>query len=140
MTSATIGKWKAYLGSTGSPLTYTAIEEVFEISGVGQTNDLLDVTNFDSPSGTKEYIGGLADGQEVSIRANYYSTATQQAAMVTAVAAKTNRQFRVSYVGVSPAKTWTFTATPISWALEPSVDNKNVIAFTVKISGSITIA
>lgn len=140
MTAATIGKWKAYLGS-GSPITYTnAIEETFEISGVGQTNDLLDVTNFDSPSGTKEYIGGLADGQEVTIRANFVPGATYQAAMVSAVGAKTNIQFRVSYVGVSPAKTWTFTATPISWVLEPSVDNKNVIAFVVKISGAIVAA
>jgi predicted secreted protein len=139
-TAANIGRWKAYLGSTGSPVSYTAIEEVFEISGVGQTNDLVDVTNFDSATGTREFIGGLADGQEITVRANYYPTATQQAAMVTAVGAKVNRAFRVSYVGVSPAKTWTFQVAPLSWVLEPSVDDKNVIAFTAKISGAITAA
>lgn len=138
MTAATIGKWKAYLGSTGSPVTYTAIEEVYTISGVGQKNDLLDVTNFDSPAGTKEFVGGLADGQEVSIEANYISTATQQLAMITAIGVKTNRFFRVSYVGVSPAKTYSFTGTPISWEITPSVDNKNTIKFSVKISGAIS--
>ncbi len=138
MTAATIGKWKAYLGSTGSPVTYNAIEEVFGISGLGQKNDLQDVTNFDSPAGTKEFIGGNAEGQEVTIEANYISSATQQLAMIAAVAAKSNRQFRVSYVGVSPAKTYTFTCTPISWEVVPSVDNKNTIRFVVKISGAIS--
>jgi hypothetical protein len=139
-TAANIGRWKAELGSTGSPVTYTAIEETFEVSGVGATNDLVDVTNFDSATGTREFIGGLADGQEITVRANYVPAATQQAAMVSAVAAKVNRKFRVRYVGVSPAKSWTFEVAPLSWVLEPSVDDKNVIAFTAKISGAITAA
>ena len=138
MTAATISKWKAFLGSVGSPVTYTSIEEVFTISGVGQKNDLLDVTSFDSPAGTKEFIGGLADGQEVSIECNYIATAPQQLALLAAVNAKVNRQFRVSYVGISPAKTYNFTGTPVSWEVTPSVDNKNTIKFSVKISGAIT--
>jgi len=140
MTAANIGRWKAELGSTGSPVTYTAIEEVFEISGLGAQNDLEDVTNFDSPTGTKEYIGGLADGQEITIRANYLPSGTQQAAMMSACEAKVNRKFRVRYTGVSPAKSFTFDVAPISYAIEPAVANKNVIAFVVKVSGSIVRA
>lgn len=140
MTAANIGRWKALLGSTGSPVTYTAIEEVFNVSGLGQVNDLVDVTNFDSPTGTREFIGGLADGQEITIEANYVPAGTQQAAMVAAVVAKSNRQFRISYVGVSPNKTWTFACTPISYEYGPSVDDKNTITFVVKVSGSITAA
>lgn len=140
MTAANIGRWKAELGSTGSPTTYTAIEEVFEISGLGAQNDLLEVTNFDSPTLTKEFIGGNAEGQEITIRANYLPAGTQQIAMMAAVEAKTNRLFRCRYVGVSPAKTFTFTMTPISYVVEPSVGDKNVIAFVVKVSGSITRA
>src|SRR6185295_15049232 len=121
MTAATIGKWKAYLGTTVSPLTYNAIEEVFNITGLGQKNDLEDVTSFDSPAGTKEFIGGLADGQEITVEANYISSATQQLAMIAAIQAKTNRQFRISYIGVSPAKTYTFACAPISWEVVPSV-------------------
>lgn len=138
MTQATIGKWKAYLGTTGSPTSYNAIEEVTSISGLGAKNDLEEATNFDSPAGTKEYIGGNADGQEVTIEANYIATATQQLAMVTACGAKTNRLFRVSYVGISPAKTYSFTMTPISWELVPGLNNKNMIRFVIKISGAIS--
>ncbi len=139
-TAANISRWKAELGSTGSPVVYTAIEEVFEISGLGAQNDLVDVTNFDSATGTKEFIGGLAEGQEITIRANYIPAGTQQIAMMAAVEAKTNRKFRVRYVGVSPAKSFTFDVAPISYVVEPSVDNKNVIAFVVKVSGSIVRA
>jgi hypothetical protein len=88
----------------------------------------------------KEFIGGLAEGQEITVRANYLPAGTQQAAMMAAVEAKVNRKFRVRYVGVSPAKTFTFDVAPLSYVVEPSVDNKNVVTFVVKVSGSITRA
>lgn len=139
-TAANIGQWKAYLGTTTSPVTYNAIEEVAEVTGLGQQNDLVEVTNYDSSAGTKEYIPGLADGREITIRANYIPAATQQTAMISAIETKANRKFRVSYVGVSPAKTFTFDVAPISWMLEPSVSSQNQIVFTVKTSGAITRA
>lgn len=140
MTAANIGRWKAYLGSTGSPVTYTAVEEAFEVTGVGVTKTQEDVTNFDSPTGTREFISALADGDEVTIRCNYLPAGTQQAAWMTMIDAGTNRLFRVSYVGVSPAKTFSFTGSPVTWRIVPAVDTKNVIEFVVKISGSITRA
>lgn len=140
MTAANIGRWKAYLGSTGSPTTYTAVEECFEVTGLGVTKTQEDVTNFDSPVGTREFISALADGDEVTIRCNYLPAGTEQATWMSMIDAGTNRLFRVSYVGVSPAKTFSFTASPVTWRVVPSVDTKNVIEFVVKISGSITRA
>lgn len=140
MTAANISRWKAYLGSTGSPVTYTAIEEAFEITGVGVTKTQEDVTNFDSPTLTREYIPGLAEGDEVTIRCNYLPAGTQQAAWMTMIDTGVNRLFRVSYLGVSPAKTFSFTGSPVTYRIVPSVDAKNVVEFVVKISGSITRA
>lgn len=139
-TNANISKFKIKLGSTASPSVYTAIEEVFSISGLGKTNSLEDVTNFDSPEGTMEYIAGLADGAEITIQANYSPAGTQQIAMVSAVNTGTNRQFQLAYTGVSPEKTWTFEGVPLSWQIVPSPSNKNTIQFTVKVSGDITAA
>ena len=140
MTAANIGRWKAYLGSTGSPTTYTAVEECFEVTGLGVTKGQEDVTNFDSPPGTREYISALADGDEVTIRCNYVPAGTQQAAWMTMIDTGTNRLFRVSYVGVSPAKTFSFEASPVTWRVVPAVAAKNVLEFVIKISGSITRA
>lgn len=137
-TQANISRWKFYLGGTASPLVYTAVEEVFSISGLGKTNNLIDVTNFDSPEGTMEYIAGLADGQEIAVECNYIPGATQQQAMIDAVNAATNREFRVSYIGSSPIEQFTFSGVPLSWVVVPSATERNTIQFTVKISGDIS--
>lgn len=133
-TSANISNFKFRLGSAGSPQTFAAIEEVFDISGAGQTNDLEQVTNFDSPTGQHEYIGGLADGDEVTVQANFVPAATNQKALVAAVAAKVNRDFQIAYIGVSPEVVMEFEGVPLHWSIVPSPTNKNVIQFRVKIS------
>lgn len=137
-TQANIGRWKFYLGSTASPIVYNAVEEVFNISGLGKTNNLVDVTNFDSDEGTMEYIAGLADGQEITVECNYVPSATQQAAMISAVDTQVNRSFRIAYIGSSPEERFTFEGVPLSWVVTPSPTERNTISFTVKISGDIS--
>lgn len=143
MTAANISRWKFRLGTTASPPVFNAIEEAFSISGLGQTNQLIDVTNFDSPVGTMEYIAGLADGSEITIECNripHESPPTIQQDMIDAVEAKANREFQIAYVGVTPEETFTFTAAPMSWSLTPNTTDKNTISFSIKISGDIVRA
>jgi hypothetical protein len=137
-TLANIGRWKFRLGSTASPIVYADLEEVFSISGLGKTNNLVDVTNFDSDVGTMEYIAGLSDGQEVTIECNYIPGATNQTAMIAAVDAQVNRAFQIAYVGSSPNEFFNFQGVPLGWVVTPSPTEQNTIAFTVKISGDIT--
>jgi hypothetical protein len=137
VTQANIGYFKFRLGSGGSPETFADIEEAFSISGVGKTREQQDATNFDS-AGNREYIPGLADGNDITVECNYIPSATQQAAMIAAVEAGTNMNFQVACTGVSPEETWTFAASPLSWVINPSVDGRNTISFMVKISGDIT--
>lgn len=141
MTQANIGKWKFRLQNTASPPTYEDVEEVFSISGLGKTNNLVDVTNFDSPAGTMEYIAGLADGTEITIECNRIPEAsppTEQQNMISAVNAQTNRNFQIAYTGTSPDETFSFAGVPLSWTVTPSPTERNTISFTVKISGDIT--
>lgn len=137
-TQANISRWKFRKATAASPATYNDIEEVFSISGLGKTNELVDVTNFDSPVGTKEFIAGLADGSEINVEANYIPNAAQQDAMVAAVNAGTTINFQVAYVGVSPEETFSFAGVPLSWSVSPSPTQQNTISFTVKVSGDIT--
>lgn len=140
-TQANISKWKFRLGSTASPPVYTSVEEVFSISGLGKKNNIVDVTNFDSPAGTMEYIAGLADGSEITIECNRIpngSPQTQQEKMIAAVNTGTNRAFQIAYTGTSPEETFTFQGAPIGWTLVPSPTTRNTIQFVVKISGDIT--
>jgi len=135
---ANIGRWKVRLGSKTSPQTFSAIEEVFSVTGFGKLNQLEDATNFDSPPGTMEYIAGLADGAEITIEAHYIPGATVQSNMIDAVDAGETRDFEIAYVGTSPEEVFSFEAVCLGWSITPSPTSKNTITFTIKISGDIS--
>jgi hypothetical protein len=138
MTQATISRWKFYLGSAASPQVLSAIEEVFNVSGVGKTNALVDVTNFDSPVGTREFIAGLADGDEFTVECNYFPAATNQAMAMTAVDNGDTRSSRLVYTGASPNKAWNQDVVCLGYSLIPSPTERNAIQFTFKITGEVT--
>jgi len=140
-TRANISRWKFRLGDTSSPPDYNDVEEVYSISGLGKTNNLVDVTSFDSPTGTMEYIAGLADGTEITVecrRIPNESPPNEQQNMIAAVNAGLNRAFEIAYTAVSPEETFDFQGVPLSWTLVPSTTDANSIQFTVKISGEIS--
>jgi hypothetical protein len=127
-------------GDGGSPSeTFTTIEEVFSVSPIGKTNALIDATNYDS-GGNREFIHGLADGAEISIECNYLPAATVQAALKGDVDNKTRRNLKVVLTDGTTTKNFTFACIPLSWNIAPSLDNKNVITFSVKVTGAITVS
>jgi hypothetical protein len=142
-TNAFVGEIYLYRGD-GSPVSYTKVCQVFSISGVGQTNALIDATTFCSTG--REYISGLADGTEITIEANYESDAMEASPqgiiykMIDDVKNKVTREFKVVDENASPHLAFVFSGTCLSWTLNPSVDDRNTITFTVKVSGDITIS
>lgn len=134
-----IGKIYFERGNADSPTSFTRVCQVFGISGLGETNSLEDVTTFCS-GGNREYIGGLADGNEMTVECNYEQATTAISNLINDVKAKTVREYRLAIEQASPSETMTFHAVPLSWELGPSVDGKNTISFTLKISGEIVIA
>ena len=137
-TLANISQWKIRKATIASPAVFVAIEEVFAIGGFGKDNELVDVTNFDSPLNSKEFIAGLADGAEITIECNFVQGGTQQTALKTAVESGLTLQFQAAYTGVSPEETFTFAAVCKAWSIEPATQDKNTITFVIKISGNIT--
>ena len=137
-TSANISQWKIRKATIASPATYADIEEVFAIGGFGKDNELVDVTNFDSPLNAKEFIAGLADGAEITIECNFVQGATEQSALKTAVESGLTLNFQAAYTGISPEETFDFAAVCKAWSIEPSTQDKNTITFIIKISGNIT--
>ena len=140
MTDATISNWKMEIGTDASPQVLTAIEEVTAVSGLGKDNELVEVTNFDSPTGTKEFIAGLSEGKEFTVEANYLHGATHQPVVMAAVDNGDTRLARLRYTGSSPEKTFSFSAVCLGYEIGPDVTGANKITFTFKISGDITRA
>ena len=139
MSNAFISGWQLKRGDGGSPEVFTLIPECFEISEVGATNTLVDVTSFDS-AGSREYKSGLADGSEIKVQANLVLASTQQIALQTDVTNKATRNFQLVVTDAVTTKTLSFAATCLAWVYGPSVDNRNTITYTLKITGAITIA
>jgi len=137
-TNAFVGGIKLWREKPGSPGEYTAICQVTDISGLGQTNPLLDATTFCSTA--REYIGGLPDGTEMTLTLNFERDATVEFDMIRDVQAQATRGFRVTVEEGSPAIKFDFDGLCLSWTLNPSVSDINQIVFGLKISGDITIS
>jgi len=125
-------------GDGAGPEVFTLFPEVTSMSGLGKTNPLVEVTNFDSTA--KEYIAGLAGGTEVTLEANYLPADTQQQGLIADVDAGLNRNFEILITDGTTPKTYAVTFTCLSWVINPSYDDKNTISFTLKISGDIVVS
>lgn len=148
-TKAFVGNVFLARGDGGSPEAYTRICAAFGISGVGQQNEQIEATNFCS-GGVKEYIAGLADGTEVTLELNLEtqlvagSSAQAIRDMITDVKNKATRAFQLQIDGGTnpgtPDLYITYSATCLSWVLNPSINSKNTINFGFKISGDVVIS
>lgn len=116
---------------------FTAIPKVIEFSGLGKTNPLINVSNFDSVDG-EEYIGGLADGKQITMNCIYLPANTVQEGLITDVDNATNRNLEVEVTDGTDTVTFAFTVTCLDWDFGPSYNDKNTITFQFKISGGIT--
>jgi hypothetical protein len=61
---------KLLMGDGGSPETFAEIGEVGDFED-GDTLELVEVTNHQSPGRKREYIAGMEDGAEISFPVNY---------------------------------------------------------------------
>lgn len=129
------------LSSLPSPKVWNTIPEVTALSGLGETAPLEDATHFQSTS--REYIGGLADGDEFTVETNSVHLSPDVLALVKSYKGLT-KYMRVTDkdLSVSPntTRTYTFDAVVLGWSLAPTVGSIGKVNFTFKISGGVTEA
>lgn len=135
-TTPFVGQIFLAVGDGASPETFTKYCEVDSMSGIGVANALIDVTTFCS-NGSKEYIGGLSDGKQMTFGANYAMSEPLQELLIADVEAKARRNFELLIDGDSPFRTFKFTLAMLDWELDPQVAKQNVIKFIGKITGPI---
>lgn len=136
-----VGKVYLEVGQGGSPQTYTRMCEITGMSGIGENNELIDVTTFCS-GGNREFIGGLAEGTEITFDANFIVDSAQRRQMISDVKNKATRSFRIVVDDDNDSAadlTMWFNAAALSWNFQPSIEDKNMIQFGYKISGNIDI-
>ena len=135
-----IGGVKFYRGNGASRSeAFNKIDGLTDISGIGQSNALIDATDYDSTA--KEYIMGLPDGNEISLEFhdNLASGNTQLSWLIDDVKHKRKRNFRIALTDGTNTVTYNFAAVCISWEKSPSIDsNPNKVKVKIKVSGQIT--
>lgn len=129
-------------GDGASPTeNFTTIAEVTNLSGPSLSSEPLDVTHHGSPSGWREFIGGLKDGGEITAEANYIpADPTQDGA--TGVLKALKAQSIDNYKLIFPDSANTeFLFAALVTGFEPSapVDGKLAKSTTFKITGSPTL-
>ena len=137
MTSAQLGSGATLkLGSGASPQVYTTIAEVIRCGPIGSTNPEVDVTNLDSTA--KEYIAGLADGNNVEFDMNFLGNNAQQVSLRTSQAAGSTVNVQMTWP-TSPNSVATFDLVLLGFEIGETTSEAQVSAScSGRISGSIT--
>jgi len=136
MTVAVLGKNATLgLGSGASPQVYTTIAEVLRCGPIGATNPEVDVTNLDSTA--KEYIAGLADGNNVEFDVNWVQGNAQQQSLRTSQAAGATVNLRMAWQ-TSPNTIAQFDLVLLGFEMgETTPENQVMASISGRITGSI---
>lgn len=120
-------------GNGASPEVFTTIPEVTTIPPVGETSEQVEVTHLNSTA--KEYIAGLPDGSTLALAMNFVEDNVTQEALLTDYANKTQRHFRIVFVG---GTNFRFTGVVLGWEVAGGPNTAIIMTVTIKISGSVT--
>lgn len=129
-------QFRFQIGDTASPPNFSDFCAVVDAGAIGETKPLIDVTTLCDIART--YRGGLADGAQLSLKANFLPGDTVERALVAAFKASTQEIFRLALDDTSPEEYFQFHAAVIGWNVSPvQVGVKAEINFTLKISGGV---
>ncbi len=136
-TTALLGQGLALkMGNGLSPQVFTTLTQANDISGLGAESPLVETTHYQSLA--REYIAGIADGKQFTVKANYLPSDAQQLLWIAAQVAGTVKDFRLYLPGAFSAQYYRFSGLILGYEIAPPVDGKQEITFTLKISGQIT--
>jgi hypothetical protein len=123
----------------GPPETFTTLHEVIAFDAPDEVADDIEVTHFESPNKTKEYIRGLIEAGEMSFTVNYnpaqYTTHTQ---IITDKGTGTAHNYR--FVLPDSLEKWTFSAYVKGTKLISDPNEAQQLQVTLKVAGAVTVS
>lgn len=129
------------IGDGASPEVYTTIPECIRITAPNVRFDLHDVTSHDSTGGFREFLPGLADGENATAEVNWVpSNAVHKSIRVDAYA-KTLRNFKIVFADNTVApndNTIAFTAYIVNWQPVANAGEPFKSTLTTKVTGQPT--
>ena len=123
-------------GDGASPEVFTDIPEIREFTGPGGSASVIDVSDLDSTF--REKILGLPDEGQLSFTVHYIADNAVHVNLRADRAARTLRNFRITWTDASPAKIWTFAGYVTEFSVSGGVDDVVLAAVVIEITGAIT--
>lgn len=117
---------------------YTTIPEVESVTPDSTGSTAVEVTNFDSPDATQEYIAGINQAGQITVGGNYIGGNSVHQELEAAAGARVLREFRITFPG--SARTLSFWAVITSMGVNLTTAGKLVFSLVLQRSGKITYA
>ncbi len=129
-------------GDAASSEQFTAIAELFNLSGPSLGLDTVETTHTASTGAYREYIAGLLEAGEVSAEVNFLpadATQTEAAGILLDLKNRTLRNWQIIWTDAGPT-TWAFAAFVTSFEPSASIEDRMTASITLKLSGDPTLA
>jgi len=123
------------IGDGNSPEVFTDFCSASDVSGLGESKPQVDVTTLCDLART--FRGGLAEGAEVTLTANYIKDDQQAHDLFESYKADDVVNFRLATQTGSPQDIFAFSAAILGWSVAAPVGDKASLTFTLKISGGV---
>ena len=129
------------LGDGAGSEAFTTVAELTELTPPNMSRDDIDVSNYQSADGYREFIGGLRDGGEVSFKANWLPTnATHDGntGLLFAFNSNASQNWKI----ILPNTLITISFSGFLTAFEPDLplEEQGQLSGTIKVSGKPTVA
>jgi hypothetical protein len=132
-----IGNEFTFQIGAGSPPVFSNFCAVFDAGSIGENKPQIDVTSLCDQA--RVFRAGLADGAQITLKANYLSGDSVILALYQAFKNHTIEVFRLLVDGTSPPEAFEFHASILGWAVLTPLGAKAEVNFVLKITGSVTV-
>ncbi len=139
MTDAVIGHGTILaFGNGASPESFTALAEVFSISGPSMARESPDASHMASPGAWREFISGMKDPGEITVECNHLpgnSTQDASTGVLSLFASGARTNWRMTFPDGSPPTVWEFLGVVTAFSPTTPLDEKMTLSVTIKLSG-----
>ncbi|SRR6266516_4456437 len=121
--------------------SYTTVAECQDISGPDLGADTTEMTNHDSPTAGagflpwKEFVGGLAEGGEVTLDLNFLTGNATHSAILNKLGSKTKTSYRIVFPAGGAGATWTFDAFVTKFSPKAPIGDRLSAAVSFRVTG-----
>lgn len=126
-------------GDGATSEAFTTIAEIVNISGPGESLEMIDATHMESPNTYREYIPSLLDSGEITFDMNFLPALAAQTTLRTDLTGRTKRNFKLIFTDTGTT-TYSFAGYVTSFEPNAQIDDKLSASATIKVTGPLTVS